>query len=357
MTALYPLYINGRFVTQSLSGVQRFATELSRALLALEGAGARMVVPVAGAQLWPGARETGRLHGQAWEQWELPRQARDGVLLNLGNTAPLLAHRQVLVIHDAGVYSTPEAYSWKFRSWYKTIQAAVIRRGVPIVTVSEFSRTEIIRHLPVQVGQVNTMPEGADHVQRIVPDPATLDQFGLERGRYVLAVGNLAAHKNLPALALLAERLCFQGMRLVVAGNVLGGAFSAAGAQQLPAAAYYIGRVTDSQLKALYEAACCFVFPSRYEGFGLPAVEAMASGCPVVAADIPALHETCGEAALYCDPAWPDDIAAQVLLVCNDTALQSRLRAAGRQRVASMTWQRAALALQDIVSSHYGVRT
>ncbi len=351
---MQPLYVNGRFVTQGLSGVQRFATEISRALLALEGAGARLLVPAGGAQLWPGARETGRLHGQAWEQCELPCQARDGILVNLGNTAPLLARRQLLVIHDAGVYSTPEAYSWKFRTWYKTMQVALIRCGMPVVTVSEFSRAEIMRHLPVRAGQVSVMPEGADHVQRIVPDAATLHQFGLVRGRYVLAVGNLAAHKNLPALALLAERLRAQGMRLVVAGNVLGRAFSAAGGQHLPAAAHYIGRVTDSQLKALYEAACCFVFPSRYEGFGLPAVEAMASGCPVVAASIPALHEYCGEAALYCDPASPDDIAAQGLRVCNDPALQSRLRAAGDRQAAGMTWLRAALVLRDIISSRYG---
>ena len=125
--------------------------------------------------------------------------------------------------------------------------------------------------MPARQGQVSVIPEGADHIQRIMPDEATLQQFGLASGRFVLAVGNLAAHKNLPALGLLAERLRAQGMSLVVAGNVLGRAFSGAGDQHLPVAGHYIGRVTDAQLKALYEAACCFVFPSRYEGFGLPA--------------------------------------------------------------------------------------
>lgn len=351
-----PLYINGRFVTQNLSGVQRFATEISRALLALEGTDARLLVPSGGAQLWPGAQEAGRLHGQAWEQFELPHQARDGILVNLGNAAPLLARSQLLVIHDAGVYSTPDAYSWRFRTWYKAMQAALVRRGVPIVTVSEFSRAEILRYLPVRAGQVSVLPEGADHVQRIVPDAGALRQFGLERGRFVLTVGNLAAHKNLPALAVLAARLREQGMLLVVAGNVLGKAFSTTGTLHLPAAAHYIGRVTDFQLKALYEAACCFVFPSLYEGFGLPAAEAMASGCPVVAAGIPALQETCGTAALYCDPASQEHIASQVLLVCNDPTLQSRLRVAGNQQAAGMTWQRAALALWDIISSRYDGR-
>ena len=334
--------------------MQRFAAEISRALLALEAGRARLLVPANGAPLWPGAQPTGALHGQAWEQWDLPRGARDGILVNLGNTAPLLARRQLVVIHDAGVYSTPEAYSRKFRTWYKILHNALIRRGVPVVTVSEFSRREIIRNLPARPEQVSVIPEGADHVQRIAPDPDTLRQFGLTPGRFVLAVGNLAAHKNLPALGLLAENLRAQQMSLVVAGNVLGNAFSATGQLLLPEAAHYVGRVTDAQLKALYQAACCFIFPSRYEGFGLPAVEAMASGCPVAAADIPSLRETCGEAALYCDPSSPDHIAATVLRLCNDSDLQAQLREAGLRHTGAMTWHRAALVLQDIITTHYG---
>jgi len=342
------LYINGRFATQNLTGVQRFASELTREL---QGNDARLLVPRGGAAAWPDALEAGRLHGQAWEQWELPAHAAGGVLINLGNTAPLRGRRQILVIHDAGVFSTPEAYSRKFRLWYKTMQTILVRRGTPIVTVSEFSRGEIERHLRTAPGQVTVMPEGADHVGRIEEEAGILSQHGLDAGGFVLAVGTLSAHKNLRALGELARRLEARAVPLIIVGSLGGLAFQTDGTANLPKPARYIGRVSDGQLKSLYGAAGCFVFPSRYEGFGLPAVEAMASGCPVVAANIPALRETCGDAAMYCDPTSPEDIAARVIEVLEDAALQSKLRGRGRLHTSTMTWARAAEALRGIVAA------
>lgn len=353
MIALDGIYINGRFATQTLSGVQRFATELTRALQQRPGMEVRLLVPPGGSSVWPGALEVGRLHGQLWEQWDLPRHATDGLLVNLGNTAPLRGHRQLLVIHDAGVFSTPEAYSRKFRLWYKIMQSALVKFGTPIVTVSEFSRGEIIRHLRASPAQVTVMPEGADHVSRIVAEDGILSTHALRPGGFVLAVGTLAAHKNLAALGCLAGALAQRDVPLIIAGGLGGLAFQSGSQSVLPLPARYIGRVSDGQLKALYGAAACFVFPSRYEGFGLPAVEAMASACPVVAADIPVLHEICADAVMYCDPFSPDDIANAVLRLLDDKALQENLRIAGLERTRAMTWARAAAALQDIIASHW----
>lgn len=344
-----PRYINGRFATQPISGVQRFAVELTGALQALEP-GYQLLTPLGGAGAWPSAREVGKRQGQAWEQLELPRQADLGLLLNLGNTAPLLRRQQVIVIHDAGVFSTPEAYSLRFRLWYKFMQSFVIRLGVPVITVSEFSRKEILRHLPVKPAQVEVMPEGADHMQRIRADRSILARHGLTPGRFVLAVGTLAAHKNLASLGRLAQELSARNIPLVIAGGLGGGAFRGASGAPLPQPALYIGRVSDEQLKALYERAGCFVFPSRYEGFGLPAVEAMACGCPVAAADIPALREACGTAAQFCDPATPDDLATCVLEILDNPERQAELRAAGLNHTAGMTWARAALVLHNILN-------
>jgi glycosyltransferase involved in cell wall biosynthesis len=353
---LQRIYLNGRFTTQTLSGVQRFATELTRALQNLYGDSARLLVPRNGSKAYPGALEIGRWQGQAWEQWELPRHVADGLLINLGNTAPLRTRRQILVIHDTGVFSTPAAYSREFRLWYKTLQTALVRRGTPVVTVSEFSRTEIIRHLRAVPKQVSVMPEGADHISRILAEPGVLIEHGLETGRFVLAVGTLAAHKNLQALGLLATRLAQRQVPLVIVGGLGGLAFQNHGSHGLPQPARYIGRVSDGQLKALYQAAACFVFPSRYEGFGLPVVEAMASACPVIAADIPALRETCGQAAIFCNPIDPDDIAERVLRLLDDEALQAQLRFSGLAHTRVMSWQRAAQVLQNIISSPSGTR-
>ena len=176
-----------------------------------------------------------------------------------------------------------------------------------------------------------------------------LAQHGLEPGLFVLSVGTPATHKNLAALGFLAQRLQERGIPLVIAGGMRGAAFHAA---RLPQLARYIGRVSDAQLKALYEGAGCFVFPSRYEGFGLPPVEAMACGCPVIAADIPVLREVCADAAQFCDPDSPEDIAVQVLAVLGFTARRQALCEAGKARAAAFTWARSAAALDDIAKDY-----
>ncbi|MGE4480808.1 glycosyltransferase family 4 protein [Acidocella sp.] len=347
------LYINGRFATQPLSGVQRFAVEVTRALQAHDPRYTLLTPPGGGAD-WSSAREVGTRHGQGWEQLDLPRAAAGGVLFNLGNTGPLWMRRQLVVIHDAGVFSTPAAYSRKFRIWYKVLQNALILRGAAIVTVSEFSRQEILRHLPARSSQVHVMPEGADHMRRIGTAPEILAEHGLEPGRFVLGVGTLAAHKNLAVLGLLAQRLEERGIPLVMAGSMGGEAFQAA--DKLPQPARYIGRVSDEQLKALYEHAGCFIFPSRYEGFGLPPVEAMACGCPVVAANIPVMREIGYGAVQFCNPHSPEDVAAQVLAVLDSPARQQELRAAGRARAATLTWARAAATLDGIAKKLFEFR-
>lgn len=341
------LLINGRFVTQSLSGVQRFAIETTRALMA-RNARIALLTPPGGSLAWPGASEIGKRQGQIWEQLELPLHAQDQLLINLGNTGPLLAGRQIVVIHDAGVFSTPDAYSRTFRLWYKFVQKALIRRQATIVTVSSFSRREIARHLSLPEPLIRVMPEGADHMRRIASEPGVLGANGLSPGRFVLGVGTLSAHKNLAALGKLAGQLHARGTPLVIAGGMGGAAFNTADESRLPQPARYIGRVSDAELKALYEAAGCFVFPSRYEGFGLPPVEALACGCPVACADIPALRESCAEAALYFDPNDPAQIAESVSSILDTPSQQDRLRAAGRARAAQLTWASAAAILESI---------
>ncbi|MBO1325142.1 glycosyltransferase family 4 protein [Acetobacter sp. TBRC 12305] len=353
------IYVNGRFMTQPLSGVQRFALEISQALARISRADGQpapiMLTPAAPCEQAMAEdqprRAVGRRKGQMWEQFELPRAARQGVLLNLGNTGPLWGGPRIVIIHDAGVFSQPGSYSWKFRLWYRFLHTVLRYTHARLVTVSRFSRMELAKYLRIPAERITVISEGAEHIAGVAADPAILARFGLHPQRFVLAVGNLAPHKNLARLDALARALGARGIPLVISGSVNAAVFNAKAGQALPNPAIYVGRVTDRELRALYEAAACFVFPSLYEGFGLPPLEAMACGCPVVAADIAVLHEICGTAALYADPTDPDAIAKAVLDVLDTPSSARDMRAAGKVRAASFTWDRAARSLLDVARS------
>jgi glycosyltransferase involved in cell wall biosynthesis len=333
-----PVFLNTRFRVQAMTGVQRFASEIAAALPLVWPSGRP-----APAELAP---RPGGPAGQLWEQVILPLAASGGVLANLGNTGPIFGGRRLVVIHDAGVFATPEAYGWKFRLWYRLLHRALFAGRARIATVSAFSRAELVRVFGADPAGIAVLGEGGEHILRLPPDPTVLARHGLTAGRYVLAVGSLAAHKNLAALSVLADQLAARGMTLAITGGLAAGVFTRDGAR-LPDHARYVGRVDDAELRALYENAACFVFPSRYEGFGLPAVEAMACACPVVAARAGALPEVCGNAAAYCDPHDPANIAATVLGVIDTPGRADDLRAAGRLRVAGFTWASAATRLRD----------
>lgn len=350
------VYLNGRFLAQALSGVQRFAVEMTSALgreWPAFSASQPLVLMPSGKPLTSLSvpiESVGRTHGQLWEQVELPYRARGGLLINLGNSAPLLLSQQIIVIHDAAVFAAPESYSRRFRLWYTFMQRQVIRGGARIVTVSESARNDLVRYFKLARESVQVVPEGADHMQRVIPDFSVLSRHALAKGRFVLAVGNLAAHKNLRGLRVAARMLAERDVPLVIIGALNPAIFGRQASAELPEPARYIGRVSDGELRALYESAACFVYPTYYEGFGLTTVEAMACGCPVVASDIPVLRETCGQAALFCEPFAPEDIARQIAKVLDSSELASRLVAAGRQRSAALTWEKAARSLAAIVT-------
>jgi glycosyltransferase involved in cell wall biosynthesis len=349
-----PIAINGRFLTQRVTGVQRVSIELVRALDALAADGAappmQLLAPPGAEAPWLRAiplRTVGSGGGQGWEQRALPGAARGSLLLSLGNTAPILAGRdQAVVIHDAGAFDTPESYSLAFRTWYRVLHRALVLRGACIVTVSDFSRARLAKHLRLDPARIGVMPEGAEHILREPADESVLARHGLMPRRYALAVGTRAAHKNFSALDGAAAFLAARGLSLAAVGALDQSVFRTdAGAS----AAVGLGRVSDAELRALYSNALCLVFPSRYEGFGLPPLEAMACGCPVVAARAASVPEVCGDAALWFDLAQPPTLTAALARLLDEPGLAEGMRGAGLARAENFTWRRAAETLLALV--------
>jgi glycosyltransferase involved in cell wall biosynthesis len=176
-----------------------------------------------------------------------------------------------------------------------------------------------------------------------------LGRHGLGARPYVLAVSTANPAKNFAAVVRAIELAGTVGCDFVLAGGTDPQVFARAAAP-LPAAVRRVGYVTDAELRALYEHATCFVHPSLYEGFGLPALEAMQCGCPVLASDAASIPEVCGDAALYCDARSPADIAGKLGTLVRDPALRRRLAERGRARAARFSWRSAAAANWDAVA-------
>jgi len=351
-TRLMPqIYVNGKFAAQRTTGVQRVA---ARVLIALD----TLVPPGRWTLLCPPQAVPPVLHRIAvrtvgpaglplhlWEQAVLPWAARRGWLLSLAGAAPALARRQVAVLHDAAVFDHPEAYTRAFVAWYRWLFRRLARRASGLLTVSAFSRERLAVALGVPPARFGVLRLGADHLAAVAADDSVIDRFGLRDHPFLLAVGSANPTKNLPALVAAFSQLAAGPLKLVIVGGNNGQVF-AASARPDPPGVVRTGPLDDAALVALYGQAQALVFPSVYEGFGLPPLEAMACGCPVVVARAASLPEVCGDAALYVDPHDAAALAASLQQLLADEGLRQRLRLAGRVRAAGYRWDDTAACLQ-----------
>ena len=350
------VFVNGRFLTQKLSGVQRFGREMVRALddlLSAEPPRSRwsLVAPEGTVCDLPlrtiSFRNAGPLRGHLWEQVTLARVARNGVLVNTGNSAPVLHDRKIVVLHDAAVFRTPENFGKVYGLLHRLFGRVLVRRA-RIGTVSAFSRDEIARALPIDREKVFVVPNGWEHIARVSPDDGIVDRLGLGGTRFFVILGNAAPNKNIGRAIEAFDRLSVPDARLVLVGAAGAGVFRACGAARSSEGVVVAGRLADAEIAGLLRQAVGLVFPSLYEGFGIPPLEAMAHRCPVVASDIPAVREVCRDAAAYFDP-----VCGRSITVALEAALD-RPRAEGTASdlhgLTRFSWSRSARTLLDEIT-------
>ncbi|MCI0599711.1 MAG: glycosyltransferase family 4 protein [Beijerinckiaceae bacterium] len=198
--------------------------------------------------------------------------------------------------------------------------------------------------------KITVIPNGHEHVWRWQPSLFRYAARDADRRPFIFVLGSRARHKNVSILFTIAKELDALGLDIFVAG-ASGTSFSAPEEGPAPPNVRMLGYVTDDDLAALYQNALCFAFPSLTEGFGLPALEAMALGCPVIVSNAASLPEVCGDAALYADPASPRDWLSQIERLQEEPALAQLLRIKGFRQAKRFSWAKSAEAYLDLVMS------
>ncbi len=337
--------VNTRILGAPVTGVQRYTLEL---LNRWNGTAERIA---------PHGLRTG-LAGQAWEQVVLPGRLRGRLLFSPSNSGPLEAKRQVVTIHDTAILDCPESFSGAYGLWYRFLLPRLARRVKQIITASEFVRERIVNCFGVNPNKVVVVSHGVD--ARFCPEAVSglekaVTALRLPSSRYILSVGSLEPRKNLKRLFQAWDEV--QGQ---VAEDVWLVVVGAAGNPQvfgdtqlgrLPARTFLAGHVEDRLLPALYAGAMAMIYPSIYEGFGLPPLEAMASGTAVLAGNRSSLPELVLDNGLLVDPFNVEEIAEGIYRLITDADLRARLRENGLLRAKQFSWDEAARRTLEVLQA------
>jgi glycosyltransferase involved in cell wall biosynthesis len=352
------IVINGRFLTQVTAGVQRFAIETTHAIdrlldepayAALRGH-VELQAPKTGRDIALKnirLERSGLTKGYVWEQIEFPLRSIGKLQLNLAMLGPVLKSRQVLVIHDTSTKARPEAFSKSFVLAYDAIVPNAARRADLVVSVSEFSRSEMQKYYGLDPNRIPICYEGSDHILQHKPDEAILDRLKLRDRPFFLGCGIYALNKNLEGAVEALRRAGLKDAVLVATGTRRPDVHDKIASIQ-DDLLVDSGQISDGELRALYEHALALVYPSNYEGFGLPPLEAMQCGCPAIVSDHPVLVEIGGDATLRCAVNDIDSLTDAMKAIYSDPALRESLRQKGYKRAQMFTWEKTARILLDL---------
>lgn len=352
------IIVNARFLTQSMTGVQRYCFEVSVRLKQHYGCQIKFLSPK-GILLKKEAETLeaeiiGSYTGYYWEQMELPvylHKLGSPLLLCMANMAPALYRNKISVIHDVAFMTYPQTFSKSFLYAYKILIPWVIRTSKLILTVSEFSKTEILKYYRINASMVKVLYPGLKEEFRT--KVCKENHIGVD---YVLAVSSLNYRKNFVRILQAFEQVCKENknVKLFIVGDMNGSHFATIDIERYinNPCFHFLGRITDKELNTYYNNALCFLFPSLYEGFGSPLLEAQACGCPVITANVTSMPEVTGGSALLCDPVSVEDIKNKILLMINDTDIRNHYKNLGMKNVLRFSYDKTANDMIKIIDSY-----
>lgn len=345
-------YVNARFLTQNITGVQRYAIEISKQLKIQLGNEVRFVSPknIIHNKI---AEElevcvVGKNRGHIWEQFDLPiylTKNKSPLLLNLANTAPICYGNNIVTLHDIAFERFSENFNWKFGIFYRLLIPRIAKKAIKIITVSEFSKQEICDFYKIPSQKIYVIYNAVSNIFN--------QKVKNYSEKYVLAVSSLNYQKNFHSLIRAFNMLDDNNIKLFLVGDInrnfadIGLLKDIQGNKNI----VFKGRIDDDELISLYSNAVCFIYPSLYEGFGIPPLEAQACGCPVVCSNAASLPEVCGDSVIYFDPYSVKDMRDKILSVLNDEILQKELRTKGFNNIKRFSWKRSVEQVIEILRS------
>jgi glycosyltransferase involved in cell wall biosynthesis len=345
--------VNGRYLTQKATGVHRYAFEICNKLHEM-GVDFHVAVPQ---EIDPGYKFSfktvvcGSLNTHLWEQISLPRYLKSigsPLLISFTGCGPLNYSNQIMTIHDVSHERYPEWFSKNYYRFYHYMMPRIGRKAHAVLTVSEFSKAEIVDTLGLDASKIHVVHSNvpfhtkpsAEELLNYKPDP--------DIERYIIAVSSMDPRKNFIRLAEAFNKIEDKSVKLYIIGMRFK-AFNTPDLQKLVGENIHLpGYIDDDALQKMYQNAILSVYPSLYEGFGLPPLESMTYGCPAIVADIPALREVSEDAALYVDPYNVDDIANGINILLKEEKLRHELRVKGIEQIKKYSWEKSAKQVYEL---------
>lgn len=353
------IYINARFLTQPVTGAQRYATELSIRLKQMDSS-IIFVCPknIVQHEIFNilGAKIIGKRTGHLWEQIDLPLYLKkDDLLINLCNSAPIFHRNKISTLHDIIYRLYPQSCSFAYHVYYRLLVPLMLKTSLHIITVSEFSKREISRYFKYPEENIKVIYNAVG--ERFQTHKKIPNTFDLSTP-YLMAVAAVTYHKNYSRMIEAFVNLSAQqklNVRLLIVGERSHCYPKQHYDIDSKAPIFFLGRVSDEELVSLYQNATALVFPSLYEGFGIPPLEAQACGCPVISSNATAMPEVLGDSVLYFDPLNVKEMQEAMEYIVSDRELRDSLIHKGFTNVSRFSWNNSARKLYEIILMKNGV--
>lgn len=345
--------VNGRYLTQKATGVHRYAFEICNKLHEM-GVDFHVAVPN---EIHPDYKfnfkvvKCGSLNTHLWEQISLPRYLKrigSPLLISFTGCGPLNYSNQIMTIHDVSHERYPEWFSKNYYRFYHYMMPRIGKKAHAVLTVSEFSKKEIVDTLGINVEKIHVVHSNVPFQNKPSKEEILSFKRNPEAERYILAVSSMDPRKNFIRLVEAFDKIKDKSVKLYIIGMSFK-AFNTPDLQKLIGENVHLpGYIPDEKLQTMYQNALLSVYPSLYEGFGLPPLESMTYGCPVINSDIPALREVSQDAALYVDPYNVEDITQKIEQLLVDEPLRKELQEKGLLQIKKYSWDKSAKQVYEL---------